>query len=151
RSARYVRVTIPGVGTGTQRLTALSVHHRDLARGAPVEVSSTANDINLPAHLTDGSRSTRWESKTSDPQWAQVDLGETRDLGSVVLRWETAAAKVYRLEVSDDGVEWNTAARVTDGGGGVESVPLPEGTRGRFVRMHGEERLTKWAYSLFGL
>lgn len=150
RDAAHVRVTV-AAGTGAQALRSLEVHHRDLAYAAPVSVSSTANSTNLAAHLTDGSDFTRWESESSDPQWAQVDLGEVTDLGSVTLRWEAAAAKSYELRVSDDGEAWETAYATTDGRAGLATVELPEGISGRYVRMHGTQRATGWAYSLYGM
>ncbi len=151
RDARHVRVTVAASDAVEQSLAALEVRSRDLARGAPASASSTANDVNVVAHLTDDSRWTRWESVSRDPQWVQVDLGSVQPLGSVVLRWEAAAGKAFDIEVSDDGSSWRTVAREDDGPGGTQTLVLDEGTEGRYVRVAATQRLTKWAYSLHAL
>ncbi|MBD8078389.1 discoidin domain-containing protein [Cellulosimicrobium arenosum] len=151
RDARYVRVRVAAGDASEQALASVQVRSRDLALGAPVEVSSEANDVNLAGYLTDDSRWTRWESKASDPQSAQVDLGRPQDLGSVVLRWEAAAARAFEVQVSDDAQDWSTVATVTDGAGGTQVLDLPDGASGRYVRVLGTQRLTKWAYSMHAL
>ncbi|WP_243226655.1 discoidin domain-containing protein [Microbacterium sp. CIAB417] len=151
RDARWVRVSITGGGAGTQRLQSVEVRQRDLALGAAATVSSTANALNVAAHVTDGSDFTRWESATSDPQWVQLDLGRVTALGSARIEWEAAAAKAYRIEVSDDGATWRTAYQTTTADGGVDEIALTEGTEGRYLRLTGTQRLTQWSYSLYSL
>lgn len=151
RDARYVRLSVDGGGLGQQQLVALEVRQRDLALGAPATASSTANALNVPAHLTDGSDFTRWESNASDPQWVQLDLGRVRAVGSVRLSWETAAGKAYRVELSDDGSTWATAAQVDNGDGGIDEIALAAGSTGRYLRIMGTTRLTTWAYSLYSV
>jgi hypothetical protein len=50
----------------------------------------------------------------SAPGWLTVDLGTVRSVDRVVLNWETAYASRYRVEVSADGLAWQTAATVSD-------------------------------------
>ena len=149
RTARYVRIELSKPRhDSAYTLNEFEVYQRNLALGTPVTVSSTQNDINVPSNLTDGSPSTRWESKTSDPQWFSVDLGSSQKLGTAVLSWETAAAKSYQIQTSDDGSTWKTVYSTTAGAGGTETISL-DGASGRYVRMYGTQRLTKYAYSMF--
>jgi hyaluronoglucosaminidase len=68
----------------------------------------------------------------------------------VRLHWQEAYATRYRIQVSADGRVWRTAATVTDGRGGRESVRMDaQGTR--FVRVQGDERATEFGYSLFSV
>lgn len=148
---RYLRLalTTPASPGTAYTIRELSVRSGDLAAQAPVTASSTANTLNIPANLTDGSAYTRWESQTSDPQWAAIDLGSTMPIGSVRLTWEAAAAKAFQLQVSDDGTTWTSVYATASGAGGTQTIALPGGTTGRYVRMYGTQRLTTYAYSMF--
>ena len=53
-------------------------------------------------------------------------------------------ARVRRLTVGD-------AARVTDGGGGSETVWLDSPAESRFLRVQGVRRATRYGYSLYGI
>ena len=105
------------------------------------------------AKAVDGGATTRWSSAEGvDPQWLQVDLGNGSSLNSVqisrvVLRWEAAYAKSYRVEVSSNGTAWTSIYTTTTGDGGVDDLAIA-GT-GRFVRVYGTQRGTAWGYSLF--
>lgn len=147
---RYVQIAIPQAATPVS-LADIAIHSGDKAASAPVKVSSVANQLNIAAHLTDGSDATRWESAASDPQWASVDLGSTQEIGSVRLRWEAAAARAFSLQVSDDGQTWRTVASTSNATGGTMTIPIPDGTSARYVKVEGTQRLTQYAYSLFSL
>ncbi|MFK4272538.1 polysaccharide lyase family 8 super-sandwich domain-containing protein [Streptomyces milbemycinicus] len=129
-------------------LRGLEVHTApDLARGKTTTASSTHAAELAPANATDGQNNTRWGSDYSDPQWLQVDLGATTAIGTVKLHWETASAKSYRLQTSDDGDNWTDIHSTTDGRGGVEIIPVS--ADGRYVRMYGTQRNTQYGYSLY--
>lgn len=95
----------------------------------------------------DGDNGTRWSSQFADPQWIQVDLGAPARLSQVVLRWEAAAAKAYRIELSTDGSTWSTAYSTAAGSGGTVTHDIT-GTA-RYVRMYGTQRTTGYGYSLW--
>src|SRR3954465_14776585 len=60
--------------------------------------ASSSEKASLPPSLAvDGNATTRWSSAFSDPQWIQLDLGAEREVGRVVLKWETAASESYTL------------------------------------------------------
>jgi hypothetical protein len=121
----------------------------NLALNRPVTSSSTES-ASLTANLAvDGNAGTRWSSAFSDPQWIRVDLGTTRAITRVVLRWEAAFARSYQIQTSNDGATWSTIRSVTSGAGGVEDLAVTGS--GRFVRMNGTSRATQWGYSLWEL
>jgi hypothetical protein len=98
-------------------------------------------------HAVDGKPDTRWSSGWSDPQWITVDLGSVQEISRVKRVWESAFGRAYRLEVSDDGQAFTQVAEVKEGDGEVDEHDLQ--TRGRFVRMTGTKRSTKYGYSLW--
>lgn len=119
----------------------------NLALNRPATASSTES-ASFPANLAvDGNAGTRWSSAFSDPQWIRIDLGTTRTITRVVLRWEAAFARGYQIQTSSDGNTWTTIHSTTTGAGGVEDLAVTGS--GRFVRMNGTARATVWGYSLW--
>jgi hypothetical protein len=55
------------------------------------------------ASAADNNAGTRWESAASDPQYVQVDLGSVKKINRVHIAWETASAKDYTVQLSDNG------------------------------------------------
>lgn len=152
-TARYVRASIDsGRSRRPSAIADVALRDADLALNGRVRASSTQNTINVAGNLTDGSDATRWESKTGDPQWATVDLGSMRHLGFIRIAWETAAVRTYKISVSDDGRNSRRGAGVNDGTSGQSrTIALPADTSGRYVRVDGTSRTTKYAYSIFRL
>ncbi|WP_251065671.1 discoidin domain-containing protein [Streptomyces sp. ISL-44] len=118
-----------------------------LSQGKPVTASSLEGAGTPAGAAVDGDNGTRWSSQFADPQWIQVDLGATAQLSQVVLRWEAAYAKAYRVELSTDGSNWSTAYTTTASAGGVQTHDIT-GTA-RYVRVYGTQRATGYGYSLW--
>ncbi|MFD3546686.1 discoidin domain-containing protein [Streptomyces sp. NPDC058655] len=118
-----------------------------LSQGKPATASSTEGAGTPAGAAVDGDNGTRWSSQFADPQWIQVDLGAPAQLSQVVLRWEAAAAKAYRVELSTDGSTWSTAYSTTAGAGGTVAHDVT-GTA-RYVRVYGTQRTTGYGYSLW--
>ncbi|MFJ9766242.1 discoidin domain-containing protein [Streptomyces erythrochromogenes] len=133
-------VLLPG-GTPAQAAPVL------LSQGKPATASSVEGAGTPAPAAVDGDNGTRWSSQFADPQWIQVDLGAPARLSQVVLRWETAHARAYRIELSTNGTDWTTAHSTTAGPGGVQTLDIT-GTA-RYVRMYGTQRATAWGYSLW--
>ncbi|MET9498908.1 choice-of-anchor D domain-containing protein [Streptomyces sp. NPDC006552] len=75
--------------------------------------ASASNSPYVPGNLTDSDASSYWESATSFPQWAQVDLGKSWSVGKVVLKLPPSAAWATRsqtlsLQGSTDGSSFTT-------------------------------------------
>jgi F5/8 type C domain/Fibronectin type III domain len=120
----------------------------DLALGRPVVASSVFSSSYPASNAVDSSLSTRWSSAFSDPQWIYVDLGGTFTIKEVALDWETAYAKAYKIQVSNDASNWTTLYSTTTANGGVNDLTGISGT-GRYVRLYGTARATAWGYSLW--
>ncbi|GAA2982690.1 discoidin domain-containing protein [Streptomyces fulvorobeus] len=118
-----------------------------LSQGKPVTASSEENYGTLAASAVDGNSATRWSSAHSDPQWLRVDLGATTQVSQVVMDWEAAYGKGYRIELSTNGTDWSTAFQTTTGDGGTDTVNISG--EARYVRMNGTARATPYGYSLW--
>ena len=103
----------------------------------------------LPAPgAIDGDLTTRWGSEFVESAWISVDLGVEQTIDRVVLNWEVAYGEAYDIQVSSDFSNWITVAVVSDGNGELDNLQFTE-TTGRYVRMLGKQRGTKWGYSLW--
>ncbi|WP_412075122.1 discoidin domain-containing protein [Streptomyces xanthophaeus] len=118
-----------------------------LSQGRSVTASSLEGAGTPAGAAVDGDNGTRWSSQFADPQWIQVDLGSPAQLSQVVLRWEAAYAKAYRIELSADGSTWSTAYSTATGAGGIQTHEIT-GTA-RYVRVYGAQRATPYGYSLW--
>jgi hypothetical protein len=133
--------------TSTFTLTRTGTPSANLALNRPATASSTDNSSRPAARAVDGNTGTRWSSAYSDPQWIYVDLGSTRTINRVVLRWETAYGKSYQIQVSGNASNWTTIYTTTTGDGGVDDLAVSGS--GRYVRMYGTVRGSRWGYSLW--
>lgn len=71
----------------------------NLARNRPVYASSQENATLTAANAVDGDVGTRWSSAYADEQWLYVDLGASRAVTGVTLRWEAAYAAMYQIQM----------------------------------------------------
>jgi hyaluronoglucosaminidase len=117
--------------------------------GLTATASSVEGPQFLPAYAVDGSLNTRWSSAFSDSQSITLDLGVSKAIAQVVLRWETAYAKTYDLMVSDNGIVFDQVVRVNKTNANPDSINVYR--TARYVRMQGIARATQWGYSLFEL
>ena len=103
---------------------------------------------NLAAYAIDDDSYTRWESEWSDPQWFEVDLGAPATFSKVLLSWETAYGKAYRLQTSNDNETWTTVYSTTAGVGRYETLKF-SAVKARYVRLFVTQRGTEYGDSLY--
>ncbi|GGM86453.1 glycosyl hydrolase [Lentzea pudingi] len=115
QQARYVRMqggrraTSWGFSVFTMSVVDSRSPDVDLARGKTATASSAA-DWTSPGAVTDGDPKSRWTSNYNDNEYVQVDLGAATAFDRVVLRWETAYAATFTIQVSQDGQTWTDVA-----------------------------------------
>lgn len=110
----------------------------NLAIGRPVLASTS--DGRFPAsNVVDGNLDSWWMSQGSDPQWIYVDLGQLHQIQQIVLRWSRQIyGESYRIEFSDDAVNWSIASFQEARNGGVDIIPVSGSAR--YIRMFGLTR-----------
>jgi beta-glucosidase len=119
----------------------------NLALGKDVTVSSVETAAYPGSNAVDGNRGTRWSSAFADPQYLIVDLGEVTHFNTINIYWETAYAKDYTIQISDNGLSWTTLATITNGIGGMDAIQKVADAR--FIKMNGTSRGTQYGYSIF--
>ena len=113
-----------------------------------VTTSGSENDVFAAKNAVDGNEGTRWSSNFADNAWITVDLGKTYSVDKVILNWEGAYGKAYKIQTSTNGSSWTTVKNVTNGKGGKETVTFTA-TSARYVRMQGVTRALPYGYSLW--
>ena len=120
----------------------------NLALNKPATASSFTG-TNIVSNAFDGNATTtRWESDYTDPSWIYVDLGSSTSINRVVLKWETAYADQYKIQVSQNASTWTDVFSTTTGNGATDDISFTT-TNARYVRMYGIHRGTAYAYSLW--
>jgi hypothetical protein len=119
----------------------------NIALGKPVTCSSIQSAAYPCSAAVDGSLTTRWSSAFSDPQWIDIDLGQSYNINHVTLTWEAAYGKAFQIQTSADNTNWTSIYSTTTGTGGTQSLAV-SGT-GRYIRMYGTVRGTVYGYSLW--
>ncbi|WP_326848312.1 DUF4855 domain-containing protein [Paenibacillus alvei] len=112
--------------------------------------SSSNQDATLtPSNVVDGNATTRWSSQFTDSEWVTVDLGQSYNINRVLLNWELAYGKGYKIQVSNDATNWTDVYTTTTGDGGIDDIFFTP-VNARYVRMYGTQRAyTFYGYSLY--
>ncbi len=114
----------------------------------PATSSSIESNNHIATFATDGSLGTRWSSSFSDPQWVCIDLKKTYTIHKVVLLWEGAFGKSYKIQTSLDNENWETVYGTEESDGETDEISF-DPVNARYVRMYGEKRATPYGYSIF--
>ncbi len=97
----------------------------------------------------DGNLSTRWSSQWVDtPQWLERDFKTETTFNKVTINWEAAYARTYKIQVSDNRINWTDVYFTDNGDGGTDEIIFPT-VSARYVRMYATERGTEWGYSIY--
>jgi hypothetical protein len=127
---------------------------RNLALHKTATASST-NGTNTPTNVLDNKTwqnyaDTKWTSEASDPQWIMVDLGSPMSVNRVILKWDSAYAKSFKIQVATDTATWKDVFSTTKAGLRCITDETFDITTARYVRMYGTQRgNTAKGYSLF--
>jgi hypothetical protein len=131
-------VTAGQGGQGVLEVDQLEFRELPPEPGVPPRPVAEATDAleRFPAsQAVDGDPATAWRTDYGGFQNLTLDLGYEREFGGVTLRWtDDGWADRYRLEVSNDGREWDTIASVDYGDAGVDWLRTPEAS-GRYLRL----------------
>lgn len=123
---------------------------RNVAYNRTVNVSNSfnTNEYNKPDFLTDGNLERRYQTVCvslnkdnpyEDPQTWSMDLGRSYEIDKVVLYWENAAAKKYKIYVSENNTDWMEVASEEAGEKGRFKYDFAP-TNARYVKIELEER-----------
>ncbi|MEV6520372.1 GH92 family glycosyl hydrolase [Longispora sp. NPDC051575] len=112
----------------------------NLALGRTATGSASCNSGEGPEKAVNGSTTDKWCSSAAS-KWLQVDLGASRTLGSFKVKHAGAGGeatslntKAFTIQVSADGITWNTVTTVTANTSSETTHPVTA-TTGRYIRL----------------
>lgn len=133
---------------------------RNVAYNRTVNVSNSfnTNEYNKPDFLTDGNLergyqtacvSSNKDNPYEDPQTWSIDLGKSYEIDKIVLYWENAAAKKYKIYVSENKTDWMEVASEEAGEKGRFKYDFAP-TNARYVKIELEERIMEiYGYCMY--
>ena len=133
---------------------------RNVAYNRTVNVSNSfnTNEYNKPDFLTDGNLergyqtacvSSNKDNPYEDPQTWSMDLGRSYEIDKVILYWENAAAKKYKIYVSENKTDWMEVASEEAGEKGRFKYDFAP-TNARYVKIELEERTSEiYGYCMY--
>lgn len=116
---RYVRVVVISNVTGHASHASLASLAPIFANPDPstfVASASSSKSAGDPARVLDGDASTSWHSNSSHPHWLAIDIQDRfvvsglRMLPRQTYGTSNVDPREYRIEVSDDAVDWTEVA-----------------------------------------
>ncbi|WP_256872185.1 discoidin domain-containing protein [Paenibacillus sp. 79R4] len=134
---------------------AIDLQNSDnLALHQKAESSATEFPYYSPDMAVDGdvSPTSRWSSAYVDDAWFMVDLGDTKDISKVIIRWQAAYAEKFKLLVSTDKTHWTSVSGDKDGviqsKGNLDIITF-DAKQARYVKFQGVKRATVFGNSFF--
>jgi hypothetical protein len=99
-------------------------------------LTASSSDTAQPAFLAaDNDLVTYWASTSGQNAWLRVDLGAAQAVGRVIVRWQGVYyAKAYEIQVSNDGLNWTAAQKITSGSDGAQDLVFAQ-TLARYVQI----------------
>ncbi|UCH15586.1 MAG: VCBS repeat-containing protein [Bacteroidales bacterium] len=114
------------------------------------EVSSFHDAETHYDHAIDGDMGTRWGSDYSDNQWIKITLDTIHSVAKVVIYWEAASAKRYKILASTNNASWDTLYDESSGDGETDIVFF-EPTEAKYIQLLAIEGNTQWGFSIWEL
>ena len=128
--------------------------YNNLALNKEASASSTfSGDEYALDHLNDGNSGTRWQTNYHGDlteEFVVVDLGGTYQLDRIILNYEAAYAKKYKIQGSIDGTNYVDITNELTGAAG-ENRLLNLNASARYVKIEFIEAATNYGYSLYEL
>ncbi|RYD93995.1 MAG: discoidin domain-containing protein [Sphingobacteriales bacterium] len=86
------------------------------------KTASASSNSASAGNSNDGNTGTRWSSAVADNEWWKVDLGSSKTVSKVIVRWEAAYDTNYTIQTSTDNITFTNAYTTTTGNGGDDVI-----------------------------
>ena len=118
-------------------------YSRNIASRKPVNASSEsgsniAKNVTAPKTYQDYINK-YWQSGDGNTQWIMVDLQKPTEINRVILKWNTNAAKVFKVQTSNDAADWTDIFSTDLGSSNSVTDEAFDTTTARYVRMIAAE------------
>lgn len=138
-------------GSGVMGELVITITNQDtqnIALDKDVKASSQAADDVSVKNVNDGNVKTRWASHNNNDEYIRIDLGDSYYVDQILLNWEAAYGKKYKLLGSLDDQDYFEIYNEENSDGGIDNIIFDKQLV-RYVKVQGIERATNWGYSLY--
>lgn len=113
--------------------------------------ASSWDGADKPGRAIDNNLATRWTTPSADKRaWIAFDLHFRKNIDTIVIAWEAANARVYRIQISDDKKNWRTVFKQHQGKSGMDLVRLTHHVRAQYIRLLCTQKALKdCGYSIY--
>ncbi|HUW92378.1 MAG TPA: glycosyl hydrolase [Bacteroidales bacterium] len=141
------RITATAAGKTDYDEVEVTLGPPNIALNKPVAATSVESVSTPASAVNDGNLATRWSSTFTDPQWIRIDLQSVYNLTGARILWESAAAKIFEIQVSVNGTAWTTVYSTSAGDGGTDNFVFTASAR--YIRMYSTARTTQYGNSIY--
>ncbi|MBT9151734.1 MAG: hypothetical protein DDT40_01930 [candidate division WS2 bacterium] len=119
---------------------------RDIYNLALNRIVSIPSDVPLclasdVSNVNDGKLFTEWTMITAnnDGAWIKIDLAASKQLNRVLIKWGADRALTYKVQLSDDGINFIDVYTVSSGKEGTDDVILDRVHMKKYIRLLFDE------------
>lgn len=149
--AAYYRISgdddLNSNGVGKDSVDGLNNYVRYTGARA-IAYSPIAGDI--PSNAIDTQSDTKWEPLDNTSDNFKLKLGNTYNVKELLIKWQTASAADYEIEVSTDGKIYNKVAEFSGlTGARTDKIILRDSVEAKYIRIVPTKRSTGYPVAIF--
>ena len=149
--AAYYRISgdddLNSNGVGKDTVDGLNNYVR-YAGARAIAYSPIAGDI--PSNAIDTQSDTKWEPLDNTSDNFKLKLGNTYNVKELLIKWQTASAADYEIEVSTDGKIYNKVAEFSGlTGARTDKIILRDSVEAKYIRIVPTKRSTGYPVAIF--
>ncbi len=149
--AAYYRISgdddLNSNGVGKDTVDGLNNYVR-YAGARAIAYSPIAGDI--PSNAIDTQSDTKWEPLDNTSDNFKLKLGNTYNVKELLIKWQTASAADYEIEVSTDGKIYNKVAEFSGlTGARTDKIILRDSVEAKYIRVVPTKRSTGYPVAIF--
>lgn len=149
--AAYYRISgdddLNSNGVGKDSVDGLNNYVR-YAGARAIAYSPIAGDI--PSNAIDTQSDTKWEPLDNTSDNFKLKLGNTYNVKELLIKWQTASAADYEIEVSTDGKIYNKVAEFSGlTGARTDKIILRDSVEAKYIRIVPTKRSTGYPVAIF--
>ncbi len=128
-------------------IVSLAAEYKQIESGLVSTSSHESSDL-MGHYAFDGNEFTRWASIFNDNEWIEVDLHKTFAIDKIVLKWEAAYARQFRIHGSENHIDW-VELHANWWNESHTNILENEFGKYRYIKIELISRATSYGYSLF--
>jgi len=121
---------------GKGHLDLAAAYLLDQTLRSPAAIGASSESPEHPARVVFSDDAAEWRAQSGDKEpWWSIDFGRDQRFGGLIIHWPSdLPPRAYRLEISSDGLAWQTLYQAQRAMGRLSHIPTPA-AEARYVRL----------------